>query len=254
MKLIISNISNFFTTVKRFLVVKKGKILLNKLSPKFQVLNGPFKGMKYPNIDFGNSSLPSRIIGSYEMHLHPIIEKIINTYYTDIIDIGSSEGYFAVGLALQMPQTTVHCFDTSEKAMAFCKAMGQLNQTKNLTFDTWCAPETLIHFPFRGRTFILCDCEGYELTLFTQTVVDSLKNVDLLIELHDLFNPIISSEIKARFQQTHHIEIINNANNDYSSLQGLEPLSWLEKKIGIWEHRGGIGKHLIMEWAWLTAK
>jgi hypothetical protein len=240
--------------VKRFFVLKQGKILLNKLSPKFQVLNGPFKGMKYPHIDLGNSSLPARIVGSYEMHLYPIIEKIIYTHYIDMIDIGSSEGYFAVGLAMRMSQTMVHCFDINDEAMAFCKTMAQLNQVQNMTFGTWCAPETLIQFPFQGRGFIFCDCEGYELTLFTPEVVKALKNVDLLIELHDIFNPIISSEIKAQFQQTHHIEIINNANNDYSTLQGLEPLSWFEKKIAIWEHRGGIGKNSIMEWVFLTAK
>jgi|WetSurMetagenome_2_1015567.scaffolds.fasta_scaffold26579_4 hypothetical protein len=242
--------------IERAEVIKRGKEIITKLSPsEFKVLNGSFKGLKYPHIDFiGRASLPTRIIGSYEMQLHPLIEKIISTAYSDVIDVGSAEGYYAVGLAMRMPQSTIHCFDIDEFSLNYCKEMAQYNNLHNLTYNNWCSPETLINFLFQGRGLIFCDCEGYELELFTQEVIGKLTNIDVLIELHDVFNPIISAEILSRFQDTHHFEIINNLNINFSQLIGLDNLSDEEKTFATYEHRGGLCKDLFMEWAFFTPR
>jgi predicted O-methyltransferase YrrM len=235
-------------------VIDRGKSIIHKISPDLQVLNGPFKGLKYPSLDITEATLVPKIVGSYESQLHPILFRVINTPYTDIIDVGSAEGYYAVGFALQMPNTTIHCFDVNERDLDFCRKMAVHNNVHNLTYNKLCTPETLSNFDFRGRGFIFCDCEGCELELFTPEVINKLTNVDALIELHDICNPVISSEITTRFQYTHNIQIINNLNMNLSQFIGLDELSEEDREFSTFEHRGGINQNIFMEWAFLTAK
>jgi len=235
-------------------VIKKGKALIHRISPRFQVLNGPFKGLEYPSLDITEASLVPKIVGSYEAQLHSAFSKIINTPYTDIIDIGSAEGYYAVGLARKLPRATIHCFDINEKDLDFCRAMAKHNAVDNLTFNNSCDSGTLIDFDFKGRGLIICDCEGCEVNLFTSEVIDRLTNVDVLVELHDNVNPVISAEILTRFQRTHDFQIFNNQNVDFSQFRGLEELSDEDKEFATLEHRGGLYHNIFMEWAFFTCK
>jgi hypothetical protein len=235
-------------------IIAKGKNIIKLISPELVVLNGPFKGLVYPSINITESTLVPKIVGSYEAQLHPVIEKISKTTYSDILDIGSAEGYYAIGLAKKMTNATVHCFDINENDIRFCKEMADKNNVSNLTYNNWCDPHTLMNFDFKGRSLIFCDCEGYEIELFTPEVINSLQNVDVLIELHDIANPIISAEILSRFQHSHSFEIVNNKNVDFSHLTGLDRLTKEDREFATFEHRGGFYQNIFMEWAFLTAK
>lgn len=75
--------------------------ILNSLIFKYyneKIGLGPFAGMKYINKAHG-SSLTPKIIGTYERELHPFIYEIADKQYDCIVDVGSAEGYYAVGLA-----------------------------------------------------------------------------------------------------------------------------------------------------------
>ncbi len=247
---------NLFYKIRRFLSVRKGKKIIKKLtdSPEPKVLNGVFQGLQYYSLDITESALVPKIIGSYEYQLQPWFRTIVKTKYTDIIDVGSAEGYYAVGLAMKMPRTTVHCYDINEKDLEFSKLMAKKNNVSNLTWNNFCDGKTLINFPYRGKTLVICDCEGYELELFTKSVIDKCKHVDFLIEMHDVRNPVISSELLSRFQYTHNFSIVNNRDVDYSSLNGLQKLSGKEREFALCEHRGGIYRNIFMEWVYLTSK
>jgi hypothetical protein len=237
-------------------VIKRGKNIVSKLSfnSEYKVLNGVFKDLQYPSLDITESALVPKIVGSYEYQLQPWMSRIINTNYSDIIDVGSAEGYYAVGLAKRMPNTVIHCFDINEKDIEFSKQMARVNNVSNLTWNTFCDENTLLNFPYKGKTLILCDCEGYELKLFTEKVVDKCKDVDFLIELHDVYNPAISSRILCIFQFTHTLKIVNNRDVDYCMLNGLENLSPKERAFALCEHRGGLYQNIFMEWVFLTSK
>lgn len=250
-------IDNFlFFKIRHAWIIRKGKKIIKKLSDnsEYKVLNGVFKGLQYHSLDITESALVPKIIGSYEYQLQPWFSQIVNTNYSDIIDVGSAEGYYAIGLAKKMPKTIVHCYDINEKDIEFSKHMAKINNVTNLTWNTYCNDKTLIDFNYKGRTLIICDCEGYELELFTQNVIDSCKHTDFLIELHDIRNPVISSQILSRFQFTHSFKIVNNKDVDYSLLEGLQKLSPKEKRFAICEHRGGVFRNIYMEWVFLTAK
>lgn len=235
-------------------VINRGKEIIKKISPDFTILNGPFKGIKYPSIDITELTLAPKISGSYEMQLVPVINKIINIPYDNIIDIGCAEGYYAVGLAKKIPGATVHCFDINQYDLDFCASMAKLNGVTNLTFNNFCSTKTLTEFNYGNRSLIFCDCEGYEFELFTDKVIESLKNTDVLLELHDIVNPLISKTLMERFKATHNIQLINNFNLDYSHLAGLENISNGDKAFAVYEHRGGLHQNIFMEWVFLTPK
>ena len=235
-------------------IINKGKNIIHKISPDFTVLNGPFKGMKYPSIDITELTLAPKISGSYEGHLSPVINEMICTPYENIIDVGCAEGYYAVGFAKRIPQSTVHCYDVNESDLEFCKKMADLNGVSNLTYNKFCSPDTLINFNYGKRSLIFCDCEGYELELFTSKVVTALKNTDVLVELHDVINPIISETLLKRFSSTHDVRIINNSNVDYTKLEGLDNITPGERAFAVYEHRGGLYQNIFMEWAFFTPK
>ena len=45
---------------------------------------------------------------------------------------------------------------------------------------------------------IICDCEGYELELLDPEIIPILKQVRLLVELHDMFVPGLSGKLLPR--------------------------------------------------------
>ncbi len=235
-------------------VINKGKAIIQKISPDFNILNGPFKGIKYPSIDITELTLAPKITGSYEMQLAPLINQLAVKRYNNILDIGCAEGYYAVGFARMFPGSTIHCYDINEADLKFCQKMAALNNLSNLTFNNFCSPEILMNFNYGQQSLIFCDCEGYELELFTDKVVKSLQKSDVLIELHDVINPAISGTIISRFSKTHDVKLFNNSNVDYSQLKGLDNISSEERAFAVYEHRGGLYQNIFMEWAFFTPK
>jgi hypothetical protein len=123
-----------------------------------------------------------------------------------------------------------------------------------MRFENFCSPETLINFDFGKRSFILCDCEGYEFDLFTEEVIEKLTNCDLIIELHDKINPLISSTLIKRFEKTHYQQILETQDRNFEDYPELNDFSTLEKKILISEGRGGLLAFQKMQWLYLKAK
>ncbi len=235
-------------------ITEFGKSVCSRISPDFTVLNGPFKGLKYPFIDITEAALIPKIVGSYESQLHPVVEEIVKKRYDNILDVGCAEGYYAVGFASRMPDTVVHGYDINEHDLRLCEKMALHNNLHNLTYNKACTPETLLNLDDSKRNLIFSDCEGYELQLFTEEVIMKLKHADFLIEVHDVVNPVISNTIYDRFKHSHNIRVIDNRDVDKSYFKGLEKLSATEKQAAFLEHRGGYNKNIHMEWFFITSK
>ena len=82
-----------------------------------RVLRGPFAGMVYAVDAFASAYFP-KLIGCYEREIHEILESVIRRGYRRIIDIGCAEGYYAVGLALRCPESSVLAIDIEASARA----------------------------------------------------------------------------------------------------------------------------------------
>lgn len=227
-----------------FLKSKIVKDLFNSL----KVLNGPFKGMKYPKADSYGSAIFPKLLGSYEMELWNCIEKAKLQDYSEIINVGCAEGYYAVGFAQNTHIAKIYAYDSKEKARVLCKEMAELNGVdKKMIIRSTMTAEELGKFKFTSKGLVICDCEGFEKQLFNQKNIENLKNCDLIIETHDFIDIEISTYIRELFKQTHSLESIKSIDDIQKTLNykfnELNDLSLEVKKTVLRE-----GRPAIMEW------
>jgi hypothetical protein len=189
------------------------------------VLHGPFKGLKFTREGLLTVCNTAALLGTYEMELHPQIEELCSEKFDRILDIGAAEGYYAVGMALRTG-ARVDAYDTAPKARRLCRSMAKLNGVSSLVHThSLCSQRMLLKLEGL-RCFILSDCEGFEVTLFSDNVIRALANCDLIIELHDGAAPPGTTReiLKPRFAATHIVDVVENKPRN---LQDFSELSFL---------------------------
>lgn len=189
-----------------------------------EVRHGPFKGLKYGAEESSGSSLIPKLLGSYENELHPWLETVADRQYGTVIDIGCAEGYYAVGLARLLPQARVLAYDTNPAAQASCRRLAQLNGVaERLTLGAFCDPATLRALDLSERTLIICDCEGYEASLFDRETAEHLRRADLMIECHDLQGVPITRTLIEAFENTHDVTVVETTPDHSKALEMTLP-------------------------------
>lgn len=239
---------------QRVEIIDPDNDLFEKILQQAVVKHGPFTGLKYPSFTSYGSSIYPKILGCYELEITDIIQQIVNTGYTEILDIGCAEGYYAVGFALKSPSSKVYAYDTDEQARGFCKDMANLNGVADkVTINAFCSAETLAGFNFTKKGLIFCDCEGYEKQLFNKQNLPNLTRCDLLIETHDFIDITISEYIETLFKDTHDIQIIRSLDDitkaktyNYAEAKNLD----IRQREKLYHE----GRPHIMEWYWLRSK
>jgi len=218
------------------------------------VRHGPFAGLRYPLLQSVGSSLFPKLLGSYEAELHPWIAEVCAGRYSEIVDIGCAEGYYAVGLARRLPEARVYAYDTDPRAQELCAAAARLNGVApRVEVRATFAVDALSGISVRGRGLIVCDCEGAELDLFTPETVPLCAGWDLLVETHDFMDLTGSTRLQARFAATHDVrtclsvdDIQKAKHYDYPE---LAPLDLATRRAIV-----GEGRPAIMEWLFFTAR
>lgn len=215
------------------------------------VVDGPFKGMKLSDTAYNSYKLPVAL-GHYEHELHGTVENIIHKNYKRIANIGCSVGYYAVGLALRMPDTVIDAYDIDDEARKNCDELAALNGVSE---------RVKTHGLFEGHHFddypadsslIFMDIEGGEVELLDPARYPALQKLDVVVELHDLIRPDLSEEISARFTATHDVQIIYNQNafpppeHLYKNVKFIDPFDQI---LMGWECRTG-----ATPWGVFTAK
>lgn len=210
------------------------------------VRRGPFTGMKYVTTSIGSSLCP-KLLGCYEQELHPWITELLNNHYDCIVNIGCGEGYYAVGFAIRLPKVKVFAFDTNVKARSLCREVAIMNNvSKRIVIDRDCSHETL-NMLTQGKTFVMIDCEGCELSLLDPILVPNLRQVDVLVETHDFINPEISKKICSHFVNTHVIKIMNSSERNPSDYPELQFLRDTHRRIALTEFRPEVMKWFLMQ-------
>lgn len=194
--------------------LKDNNLVKQKLSLYFSdliVRDGFFKGLKYPNFNSSGSSIFPKISGTYENELLPVFETIRNKPYQTIVDIGSAEGFYAIGLALKYPDSIVYAFDIDSIAQQSCTTLAHLNGVeKRVMVLSECTNDWLSSFDFANPTLIICDCEGFERYLFDSSNISNLSSVDLIIELHPMNETDVKSILYNLFHLSHDIQYISS--------------------------------------------
>jgi hypothetical protein len=204
--------------------------IVSRISPDLRVKHGVFKGLRYPARAAVGSQLAPKLLGSYEKEIQDLVERICSTPYTDVVNIGCAEGYYAVGLAMRIPNATVHAYDLNEEAIRLCSEMAALNGVSSrVIMGAFCDAERLKSIRFSGKALIISDCEGYEKQLFTEEIASFLAPHDVLLEIHDFIDIEISSHIRRVFAATHDIEVLQSVDDirkaqdyAYPELEGLD--------------------------------
>lgn len=217
-----------------------------------KIIAGPFRGMPYIDTAAG-SALTPKIIGSYEQELIPVIEEVIERArkgaYSMIVDIGSAEGYYAVGLAFRCPTAQITVFEGDERARQLCLQLATKNGvSERIQIKGYCDVAAL-QKDLQPDAFVLCDCEGSEVDLLDPVTVPALLSAELLVELHDFCRPDATRIITQRFAPTHEIRIIDTAPRVAGSHPSLKSLKEQDQLIAMKEHRPG-----PMQWAWLKPR
>lgn len=225
---------------------------IRNVCPDLAIKNGPFKGILYPDITSIKSF--AKVFGSYERELHPIIEDICQKKYTEIINIGCAEGYYAVGLAKRILTAKVYAYDVNETAIQQCKKMAVLNNVdQQIIIGSFCDTETMKLFGSTQMGLIISDCEGYEKELFTKEIAPLLSRFDMIIEIHDFVDITISSHIRQLFENTHDLEVIQSIDDIKKAqtywYEELEQYDLETRKILLAESR----PH-IMEWFYFKSR
>lgn len=182
------------------------------------VRRGPFKGLKYPFLSAIYSAFFTKVLGYYEMELHPVLEILKSKKYSTIHDVGCAEGYYAVGLAKMFPNSTLVAYDLDPLARERTIEMALANEVligDRFVIKANCTTQELLELEPTNKHLIFSDCEGFESELFTKEVISHLSISDFIIEVHDFVKPGLCDLLVGRFSQTHRIDIIQSIHDLY---------------------------------------
>jgi hypothetical protein len=182
--------------------------LLSTDLSELRVIEGPFRGLRFPSADSLHSSLSPKLLGTYEKELHAPIERLLTKgNYDVIVDVGVAEGYYAVGLALRCPEASVFAYDIDPLSKDLLFEMARTNRVADrIAFEGECTGNRLEALSRRfQRGLLVSDCEGYELELLEPKMFESLSRWDILIETHDSLNHDITRVLKRRAQTCHRV-------------------------------------------------
>lgn len=166
-----------------------------------QILAGPFKGMRYRE---PAAYLP-KLLGTYENELHEAVARIVALKPDVLINIGSAEGYYAVGFARLLPDVRVLAYDTMALPRYRTAKLAAINGvTPRVEPRGHCSPEELDRVcGAAARPAVLIDCEGCEWELLDPAKAPNLRRAIVLVETHEMCHAGVHAEIRRRFADSH---------------------------------------------------
>lgn len=211
------------------------------------VIGGPFAGMDFLTKSAEGCHIP-KLLGCYEQPLHAFIEQAIGRAYRNVVNVGSAEGYYAVGMAIRMPSTEVFAYDQNRMAQEVCEDLARKNGVSSRvsvgkTFD-----RSDFSIFVGKKTLVVCDIEGAELELLDPTHSPALLGMDLIVESHECLIPGVTQALIERFKQSHAIELVRDAGlRTFNEMPDwFFALPHLDQLIATWEWRSGPTPWLVM--------
>ncbi|MFV3131552.1 hypothetical protein [Niveispirillum sp. KHB5.9] len=170
-----------------------------------RVLGGPFAGMEL--VEPFNGMYAPHLLGCYEEELHDVVRGLPAAGYRHVINIGSGDGYYAVGLKRLMPEVAVWAHDIDPGLQQKCRLMAALNKVDIQVGGVFDPDGFAAHAGH--RTLVWCDIEGAEATLLEPALSPALVGMDIVVELHPIEQGHTLDILPARFADSHAVEIIH---------------------------------------------
>lgn len=203
------------------------------------VQDGPFKGMKLPDLGFWDKrDHIGKLLGFYEAELHTAIYDTLTKNHDCFVNIGCGDGFYAVGYALST-SAQIFAFDTSPDAQALCKICAEENGVLGRiqiggSIDAFMLQNVLSKYK---NPLLLIDCEGCEFYLMQPNLVPALENANFIVEAHNFVHPNIVNTLVERFRETHKIKLISEGPRDPNSSTFLRNRHGLIRWLAISEDR-----------------
>jgi hypothetical protein len=199
------------------------------------VFGGPFSTMKLAeNLDLAWD--PKIIVGSYEQEVHEVINDVICMAPLHIIIIGAAFGYYAVGFALKIADTTITAFEAVEVPhWQQLNDLARLNRVSAKIIQRGLCTAADLAKTCTPQSFILCDCEGGEMDILDPVGTPALRSCKILFELHEFYRPNLVATLISRFRESHHIRIIEEAERNPSRYRILNKLPRGWRSVAIQE-------------------
>ena len=213
---------------------------------------GPFAGQAIDGaLCTSWPDMASMLLGQYECELRGAIHQIVRMSPDLVVNIGSGDGYYAVGLARLVPEARVVARDVDEYRCRVAIANAQLNRVERrievggaVTFDD--LQEILV---VASCAVLLVDIEGGERELLNPDVVCALAASSVLVEVHDHMATNATSILQARFEGTHVISHISEADRRPSEIPELALMAADDRWAVMSEGRASVGS-----WLWMTPR
>tara|TARA_B100001250_G_scaffold300316_1_gene262008 strand:- start:587 stop:1396 length:810 start_codon:yes stop_codon:yes gene_type:complete len=212
-----------------------------------KVFQGPFKGMNFLRQSSEGCHV-AKLLGTYEQPLHNYLEEIIAFDYNLIINIGSAEGYYSVGLAMRSKVSRVISFDINKEAQNACKELAIKNDVEDsIQIECEFHPSILKDYK-HTKSLLICDVEGDEKKLLDIINYSEFNEIDILVESHECLVPGITEELINRFSSSHKISLIQDDGQRIlnSPPEWFFKLAHLDQLLSTWEWRSGATPWIFM--------
>ena len=217
-----------------------------------EVVRGPFQGMRLPDHHCYIDSRFEKVFGAYEHELFPVIAALPSSpmQIDQVVVLGASDGFYAVGLSLLLPEASVIAYEMREhkrKALADAAALNQVMD--RISLRGMATPECLSGVLQQGFGFVFCDVDGYEKELLDPQKTPELSRASILVETHDCFVQGVCDLLKSRFAASHTIQEIFMEGPNFRFLPELAGLRMHEVEAMV-----GSERPMLQTWLWMTPK
>ncbi len=212
------------------------------------VAHGTFRGMHLPEASYwGQTDTSAKILGTYERQ---VTDKIAEFAQPDglMMDIGSADGYFAIGALRSGLFSRCVCFERSEKGQSVLRA----NAVKNGVMDRVTIlgeaseAQILAAVPAGQTGVVLCDIEGGEFQVLSEAVLQHLSSMHIIVELHDFLvekGPDLKAALVDLASKIFDVEIIGSTAPDPWAYPELDAFTDEKRLLAFSE-----GRDAAMEW------
>jgi predicted O-methyltransferase YrrM len=206
-----------------------------------RVASGPFAGMTYPRSAVGRAEqLVAKLLGSYELELHEPLAALLERDWEQVVDIGASDGYYAVGLALRCPRAEVRAWEMNPLPARVCRELARANGVeRRLDLQGECTIRELQALSERP-SLVICDCEGCEDELLRPDAVPVLRQSAVVVEIHESLAPGVEARLRERFDPTHSVELLDMTPRhvgDHPALASIDGLHFIDRELLVSEFR-----------------
>ena len=216
-----------------------------------RVLSGPFSGMRYPAAAAVGSAAGPKLLGTYEAELHDVVRSLPNQGFDRIVNVGSGEGYYAVGLLILMPHARGIAFEVEEQGQKLSREMARLNGVEDrVDVRGCCSPQDLAEaLRDANRGLVVMDVEGAEDLLLNPEGCPGLHKSAVLVEVHEYLKPGVTEHLLAWYSPTHTITRIPTAGAEAFPLPAVAGFTSRQLRLLTDEMRS-----VPMEWFWMTPR